>query len=197
MPYSLIHYPYQTDRMTSLEPVRRSLGFSLIETMIAVGVAGVLAAIGLPWYGDTVRKSKVAEGVTLAAPAKAKVAGELLGLERVNQSSGWAYSCGRNQAGEQVCPIVWETIASNPSKNISSIARAGNTVVVNFSPEIAGTDGTLYSLLMVGTQNAAGVNWECLAGSAAASELSRLSSGSVPVQAPLPAKWAPAHCRTI
>jgi len=170
-----------------------SKGFSLIEAMVAVGVAGVLAAVGLPWYGDSVRKSKVAEGVTLASPTKAKISGELMGLDRVPSA---VYGCSMDANGNLVCPIPWQLIASNPSKNVSAIMRVGNSVIVNYSAELAGADGTLYSLLWTGTQTPAGVNWECLADAAASAQLSSLQGGTVPVQTALPAKWAPKQCRT-
>ena len=169
-------------------------GFSLVEAMVAVGVAGVLAAVGLPWYGDSVRKSKVAEGVTLAAPTRAKVSGELLGLDRRPQIPYG--SCLLAPNGNPVCPIPWEMIAQNPSKSVSAIMRVGGAVVVNYSAELAGADGTLYSLLWTSSRTPAGVTWECLADATASAQLSTLQGGTVPVQAALPAKWAPKQCRT-
>jgi type IV pilus assembly protein PilE len=40
------------------------LGFSLIELMVVVAVIGILAAIAIPSYQDSVRKGKRAEGRT-------------------------------------------------------------------------------------------------------------------------------------
>jgi len=41
---------------------RKSKGFTLIEILIVVAIIGVLAAIGIPSYQDSVRKSKRADG---------------------------------------------------------------------------------------------------------------------------------------
>jgi type IV pilus assembly protein PilA len=62
-------------------------GFTLIELMIVVGIIGVLASIAIPSYQGYVVRTKVIEGLALAASAKTAVAENAVNGTRFD--SGW------------------------------------------------------------------------------------------------------------
>jgi type IV pilus assembly protein PilA len=63
-----------------------SKGFTLIELMIVVAIIGILAAVAIPAYQDYTIRTKVSEGVNLAAGSKTAVEEARIALGRYPES---------------------------------------------------------------------------------------------------------------
>lgn len=66
----------------------RRHGFSMIEVMVVIGIAGILASIAIPSYADFARRTKIAE-------RKVVVAALLRDAAQVyNQTNSWPWGTG-------------------------------------------------------------------------------------------------------
>lgn len=121
-------------------------GFTLIELMIVVAIIGILAAIALPAYQDYTTRSKVSEGIGLAAAAKSAVS-----EYRISQA---AWPTGNAQAG------LPATVASKYVRSVS--VGASGLITVAF----AGTSGTTAgnTITFSPTFLTGAVDWDCTGG---------------------------------
>ena len=126
--------------------MKKQQGFTLIELMIVVAIIGILAAIAIPAYQDYTIRSKVSEGLQLAASPKLAVA-------EYSQSEG-SFPTDNDEAGVAAS----ESIAGNYVDNIV-IALGQITITYSEPTEIAGS-----TVILVATTTAGAVKWTCNTG---------------------------------
>ncbi|CAG9198569.1 Type IV pilin PilA [Paraburkholderia sabiae] len=177
---------------TALSRIKRLWGFTLIELMIVLAIVGVIAAYAIPAYQDYLARSRVGEGLSLAAAAQLTV-GENAGS---GNAFGSGYASPPATRNVQSIHIDDDTGQITVAYTTRVAGDSSNTIVfVPSAPDNADTP-TARVALAKGSAQKGTITWECFAGGKAASSLPAPGAGPLPVDAPtLASNLAPPECR--
>lgn len=123
-------------------------GFTLIELMIVVAIIAILAAFALPAYQDYTKRTRVAEGLTLATSAKIAM------VEYFTTQGTWPAT---NAAAGMAAA------ADIKGNAVTSVTVASNEITILYNTKVDAGGSNNKVILQAPTAPASGesITWKC------------------------------------
>jgi type IV pilus assembly protein PilA len=140
--------------------VNKQNGFTLIELMVVIAIIGILAAIAVPKYQDYIAKTRVTEGLSLAAGAKLAVT-EVYSSKGATDMTVATETTFKGTVTNSIKDIKIEKNGSILITYQNSVAPDGANILSIMPVNDAGSNGVVaLDLSLKGEQPWAGI-WSC------------------------------------
>lgn len=178
----------------------RNTGFTLIELMVVVAILGIIAGLAIPPYLDSMKRSRVADGLFLASEAKLTVQTSSKTTTMLEDAADeWnARSGGTGNSSKYVESVLIDratgevTVTINPVNTGLDIS-AGAPITVVYTPYLrTGLGLTRLDLALAANTTVGSFDWGC---SSEANLISTNAGKPAITQGTLPANLAPSDCR--